>query len=518
MSIQWSPPVALSSVEERIVSRCKKAKLYVLLRQFRHELFDDSFQAELMAMYPRRGGKEPVAPALLAMVTLLQAALGVSDEDAVEFAEMDKRWQMLLGTLGSDEAPFSQGSLVNFRQRLIAHDMDRRLLERTIELARRTRGYSHTALRAAFDASPLFGAGRVEDTFNLLGRALREVLKTVAERLSITVEQAAERAGVTLVTGTSIKAALDVDWDDPNEKKAALNRLLDEVRALAKFLGEELRQELERPPLQQQWATVQQVIAQDTEPDPDGGSGGRRIRRGVARDRRVSIHDSDMRHGRKSKSSRFDGYKRHLAVDVDVGLIVGAAVLPGNRPEREAAGPLFADLERQGFSVEGLHIDRGYLGDDAVEARRFWDMTVHCKAFPLRNGERFTKADFQLDFNAARITCPAGIAVPLVLGQVAHFPSDRCAVCPLRQRCTASEGGRSLAIHPSEPFLVELRARQRTPQGRAVLRKRVVVEHRHADINRRQGHKARYRGARKNLFDVRRHAAVYNLFAAAAAA
>src|SRR4051794_18528612 len=179
MSLSWSPPVETSPAEDRILSRCKKAKLYVLLRQFRHELFDERFQSELVAMYPRRGGKEPVAPALLAMVTLLQAALGVSDEDAVEFAEMDKRWQMLLGTLGTDEPPFSQGSLVNFRQRLIAHEMDRRLLDRTVELARRTRGYSHTALRAAFDASPLFGAGRVEDTFNLLGRALREVLKTV---------------------------------------------------------------------------------------------------------------------------------------------------------------------------------------------------------------------------------------------------------------------------------------------------------------------------------------------------
>src|SRR6185436_3772943 len=185
----------------------------------------------------------------------------------------------------------------------------------------------------------------------------------------------------------------------PAHKQAALNRLLDEVRAVEKFLEAELREELERPPLREQWQTVEQVIAQDTEPDPDGGGGGaRRIRRGVARERRVSIHDGEMRHGRKSKSSRFDGFKRHLAVDVETGLIVGAAVLPGNRPEREAAGTLFADLERQGFTVGDLHIDRGYLGDDAVEARRFWDMAVHCKAFPLRNGEHFTKADFQLDF------------------------------------------------------------------------------------------------------------------------
>lgn len=147
-------------MEEWILKYCKKAKLFVFLREHRHELFDDAFQAELAGMYrAREAGKEPVPPALLAMVTLLQAAMGVSDEDATEFAVMDRRWQMLLDTLGQTKAPFSQGTLFNFRERLIRDDLDRRLLERTVELAKRTRGFSYKALRVAFDASPLFGAG-----------------------------------------------------------------------------------------------------------------------------------------------------------------------------------------------------------------------------------------------------------------------------------------------------------------------------------------------------------------------
>src|SRR5262249_38891501 len=92
MALHWSPPVALSKREEHIVRGCKKAKLFVFLRQYRHELFDEAFQAELAAIYPTRArGKEPVAPALLAMVTLLQAALGFSDEDAVEYAQFELR-------------------------------------------------------------------------------------------------------------------------------------------------------------------------------------------------------------------------------------------------------------------------------------------------------------------------------------------------------------------------------------------------------------------------------------------
>ena len=514
MALSWSPAVDTTDAEERILSRCKKAKLFVFLRRHRHELFDEGFERELIAMYPTRtSGKEPVPPALLATVTILQAWLGVSDEDAVEFAEMDKRWQMVLGVLGRDEAPFSQGALFNFRQRLIAHDLDRRFIERTVALARQTRGFSHTALRAAFDASPLLGAGRVEDPFNLIGHAVRDVLRTVAARRGVGVEQAAVDAGIPLVVGSSLKAALDIDWDDPAQKQQALARLLDQVHALDAFLQREMSAALVTPPLQAQWETVQQILRQDLEPDPERG--GSRLRRGVSPERRISVRDGEMRHGRKSKAARFDGFKRHLGLDLDAGLIIAAAMTPGNRPERDAAADLLSAVETQGFSVEDCHIDRGYLAADAITARRRAGMRVHCKAFPLRNFGRFTKADFALDFDAQRITCPAGTSVPLVRGAVARFPVATCQPCALRSRCTAASQ-RSVSIHPHEPFLVDLRARQRTAEGRALLRQRVPVEHGLAHLGASQGKRARYLGLRKNLFDLRRHAAVFNLFAAAA--
>lgn len=202
---------------------------------------------------------------------------------------MDKRWQMVLGVLGHDKAPFSQGALFNFRQRLIAHDLDQRFIERTVALARQTRGFSHTALRAAFDASPLLGAGRVEDTFNLIGHAVRDVVRTVAARLGVSIEQAAERAGIPVVVGSSLNAALDIDWDDPAQKQQALDRLLDQVHRLEAFLRREMSEALATPPLQEQWDTVQQILTQDLEPDPERGS--TPIRRGVSKERRISVRD-----------------------------------------------------------------------------------------------------------------------------------------------------------------------------------------------------------------------------------
>ena len=140
---RWKPTASPTRQEQFVLGRLKRnGKLYAFLRLHRHQLFDDRFQAELEAMYRDTGaGKDPTPPAFMAMVLLLQAYAGASDATAVELALVDLRWQMVLGCLGATEPVFSQGSLVEFRNRLIAADLDRRLLERTVELARETKAF-----------------------------------------------------------------------------------------------------------------------------------------------------------------------------------------------------------------------------------------------------------------------------------------------------------------------------------------------------------------------------------------
>ena len=509
MTASWDPPVELSKKEQFIVKRCGKRRVFVFLRELRHRIFDAEMQARLSAAYERA---ERVPAAQLGLATLLQAALGVPDHEAVELTVMDLRWQMVLGCLGTEEPLFSQGTLFNFRQRLIEHDLDRELLDKTVKLARETGGFSAAALRAAFDASPLWGAGRVEDTFNLIGRAAMHVVRTAAERAGRPFGEVAREAGIPVVAATSIKTGLDIDWDDPRARKLALTKLVSQIRALGAWLEREVGAGLAEPPLKEQWALVEKLIAQDTEPDPEDG--GRRITHGVAKDRRISVSDGEMRHGRKTKRKRIDGFKRHVAIDLDTpGVICTVALTPANQPERVAASELFAGLESQGSRVTELFIDRGYLGDDAIEARREAGMRVHCKPFPLRNGALFHKGDFHLDLERRVIRCPNDVEVPLVVGTTAHFPADACRACPKRAACTRAriERGRSLNIHANEAFFIELRAAAKSPEGRKNLRKRVAVEHSLAAVHHRQGDRARYRGLRKNLFDLRRCAAVTNL-------
>lgn len=172
---RWHPPVALSATEQAISKRIRRAKLFVFLRQWRHELFSDAVQEELASLYQEsRLGQPPIPPAQLALATILQADTGVSDDAVIEATTMDRRWQLVLDCHDCTEPPFSKGTLVAFRKRLIEQDFDRRLIERTVELAANKRAFGARQLRAALDSSPLWGAGRVEDTYNLLGHALRK--------------------------------------------------------------------------------------------------------------------------------------------------------------------------------------------------------------------------------------------------------------------------------------------------------------------------------------------------------
>src|SRR5207253_4579771 len=179
-----------------------------------HEWFGEGFVERRVAGYGKAGiGDPPVDPAVLALALILEAYTGVSDDEVIEATVMDRRWQLVLDCLDSEQAPFSKGTLVAFRQRLIEAHMDRRLIERTIEIANQSQGFGPRALRAALDSSPLWGAGRVEDTYNLVGHALKKVMRVVADQQGRELVEVAKEAGAEVGCETSLKAALDRDWD-----------------------------------------------------------------------------------------------------------------------------------------------------------------------------------------------------------------------------------------------------------------------------------------------------------------
>lgn len=94
----WKPPIELSKQEQKVAKGIRKAKLFIFLRQVRHELFDEHFQTELATLFKDSTvGKCPVSPAQLALAIILQAYTGVSDEEVIEAMVMDRRWQLVQG-------------------------------------------------------------------------------------------------------------------------------------------------------------------------------------------------------------------------------------------------------------------------------------------------------------------------------------------------------------------------------------------------------------------------------------
>ena len=268
---------------------------------------------------------------------------------------------------------------------------------------------------------------------------------------------------------SSLKAALDRDWDDPAARDLALAEVLGFLDRVEAFAAASYGD----PAAAAAVAVARQVRDQDTDltgPAPA-------LRRGVARGRRISVEDGQMRHGRKSRSVLFDGYKRHVLRDLDSGLIPAVGITPANVPEATVTDDIETDLEAAGLALAELHIDRAYLSSAMVRGRGP-DLAIFCKAWRVRNtAGRYAKDQFSIDFAAGQLTCPAGVSMAFEPGKTVHFPKDTCAACPLRARCTQSPSGRSVSIHPDEALLAELRERQQSPAGRAKLRERVKVEH-----------------------------------------
>jgi hypothetical protein len=418
--------------------------------------------------------------------------------------------------LEATEPPFSPGGLGEFRARLIRPDRARRLLERTVAVARRSTAFAARKLpqtvRVAFEARAVAGAGRGEDTLNLLGQAARKLVACVAVLRGCTAEAVARQAGMPVLLAPSIKAGLEVDGTAPQAPAAALPQVGEQSEAWEAWVQRHLPAAVTADPRRQQGATLPHRQAQELEPQPPGQ--GVRVRPGVAPERQCAIEDPEMRHGRTRKHQRCTGSKRHVATDLEADLLLACAVTPANHPADEAAVPLQADIERQEWGpLAELSIDRGYLSSPVVPAVRKAGGTVICRPWGVARGERFSKPDFHCELRAKTLPCPGGQTEAFRLGSTVEFPATQCDPCPLRtQGTTAALGhGRTVSLGEDEPFQHRLRQRAATRAGRAQLRQRVAVEHRLAHLGARQGRRARYKGGRKNLFDVRRTAAVLNL-------
>ena len=511
---------------------------YGLLASLRGRLFRDADFAEF---YCADNGRDSVPPSLLATALLLQAHDKVSDVEAKARADFDIRWKVALG-IEVEDRPFAKSTLQVFRAQLILHDKVREVFEGSLRLARET-GYLKRGrgMRVALDTTYILGRGAVKDTYNLLGDGIVKLMRALASVEEVPLRQWAEAHGYDRYVGSSVKGEAAIDWSDRQARRELLGEIVadaDQLLELARLDQAGLPADsVERQAIVEAAELLGRLLLQDVKRGVDGAgdAGGEVSLSGVSKDRMVSVHDPDMRHGHKSKRRRFDGHKAAIVVDTDTQLITAVDVLAGNAWDSVGALELVEQSEASaGVPVVEAMGDTAY-GDGGTR-QEFADAGRKLVAWvPGRpDRQRYPKDDFVIDLAAGSCTCPAGQATHKIvpagrrtdnMGRVHRlrafqFDGSECMTCPLRSQCISAKGrkGRWVLIHPQEALLQQAQALQQSAAYDEYRERRVVEEHRLARLVHLGIRQSRYFGRAKTKFQLYLAATVANLTLVAAKA
>jgi transposase len=497
---------------------------YGFLARHRGEFFYDEDFAEF---YSPDNGRPSVPPSLLATALLLQTHDRVSDEEAKARADYDVRWKVALGVeLG--ERPFAKSTLQLFRAQLVLKEKMRAVFQRSLEYARQSGYLRKHKLKAVLDTTYILGRGAVKDTYNLLADSIRQLMRAVVETAGLGLTAWAEECRFTRYLASSIKGEAEVDWDDEASRNGFLQGIVADAERLLRLSDEALAAleegDQQRERIERTSALLKQLISQDVERCESGVT----LKQGVTRDRIVSVHDPEMRHGRKSSSKRFDGHKAAIAVDAESQLITAVEVLAGNAADSEQALELTeASEENTGLEVEETIGDCAYGSGNTRQA--FADENRKLVAKVAAHGCRgqIPKEEFQIDLEQMTCACPASQTTRTLIKQgywqdrdgerhplqAFLFDADICTACPLRLDCVKAKGrkGRTIRLHPQEHLLQEARALQESSAFKEYRQIRQVAEHRLARLVQLGVRQARYFGRRKTLFQLLMAATVANL-------
>jgi len=458
------------------------------LADHRQELFPDERFADL---FPSGRGRPSVPADVMASVMVLQALEGLSDRDAARALKDRISWKVACG-LALDDPGFHPTVLTYWRTRLRSSDRPERIFDAVRGVVDAT-GVLKGRTRRALDSTLLDDAVATQDTVTQLISAIRRVRRQIPGAATVDLHAHDYDAGSNPL----------IAWDDPVAKEQLVSALVADALALIDATeGAELTTE------QSESAGLLALVAgQDVEPGQIEGTW--RIAAKVAPDRVISTVDPEARHMHKSRSSYRDGYKAHVAVEPETGIITAASLTPANAADGPAGVAL---LEGEGPGLEVL-ADSAYGSGEVRSALALAEHRAVIKPIPLRPAvpAGFTLDDFTIDRSTGTVTCPQGHTVPISRRGSASF-GPRCRGCPLRQRCTRSQDGRTLRVHRHHELLQAARCQARTEAFQADYRRhRPMVERSLAWLVARGHRRLRYRGVARNRLGLAHRVAAINL-------
>jgi IS5 family transposase len=475
----------------------KAGSVFGFLAAHRRELFPDEMFRDL---FPSGRGRPSVPADVMASVITLQALHGLSDSETVDAVTFDLRWKTACGMAVTDGA-FHATTLTYWRRRLAASQRPDRIFEAVKTVVAAT-GVLTGKTRRALDSTILDDAVATQDTVTQLIGAIRRVRREVPG------------AGAVVTAHCSAH-----DYDDPGKPKIAWNdkaareQLVDALVSDAhRLLGHLPEAELDAKAAESV-ALLALIAGQDVEPveGSDGTDGRWRIARRVARDRVISTVDPEARHAHKTVHRRQDGYKAHIAIEPDTGIITDCAL---TKASGTGSGDATVGIELLAGESETVTVlaDSAYGSGELRADLAAAEHVDRVKPAPTRSAVPggFTVDDFTVDHANRTATCPAGLRRTISRTGVATFGAA-CRGCGLRQRCTTSAKGKSLAIRPHDELQREARSAARNIDWLNEYRQhRPMVERSIAWLTR-GNRKVRYRGVIKNDHWLHHRAAAINL-------
>jgi hypothetical protein len=485
----------------------KPDSFYARFRAVCDEIIPDTLFAELYKGF----GRPPISPSVLMRLQLLMGRDGCGDAMAVENLLYDERWRYMCN-VPLDECAIHPTTLHYFRLRLlfgtikqaeIAEMKKEGILLRESQVhhifeATKRAGVALGLLDPEadqyIDSTYILGAAAVQDTFMLLFQGLRQVV----EAHGGTVDAEAQKALLSALRRTEYatdRKKPDIDWQDDAARAKLLIDLVQDAATLLSVCEGEANPEV-RTAIEQ----MQRLVAQDVEVTEDGKA---TIRKGVAKDRQCSLVDPEMRHGRKSKSKRFNGYKAHLAVEPKSGMLTAIETTDGSQFDGAVTDAI---LDQTNPAV--------MCGDNAYAAQEHRAAALERGTAILTPTEEtgpYDKDNFAFDEAAKTVTCPAGNTRPIGKGGKVKFAAKTCVSCPYHNECNPTGKGRALTISLYETLQRNLRAAARSGAWAEFLRLRCKIEHAIAHFIRWAGRKGRYFGTVKTGLQMVFGAIGYNL-------
>jgi len=463
-------------------------------------LFQDD---DLKELYDLATGRPSLPPSLLSGVVLLQFYDDVSDGEAVERTLYDVRWKVALH-LPLDYAGFDPSSLSHFRTRLVEGKKERYAFDRLLKVGR-TAGFIPATVTAIFDTTATGGAGAVMDTYTLLRKGIRKLLKSAGFALP------GKRHGLAPEVARLVATYLDqdrkaaIDWADPTARAEQLKVLAaDAEAALDAILPDCADAEVRTLG----WLLTK-ILGDDLVTDAQGQV---QLGAGTAPERIISITDPEMQHGRKSAAQRFDGFKAVFVTEQSSELLLDVADAPAPGSDGQQLIPALQRVEAAADVTVAQVLADGACGSGDIRATCA-DELGHALDLVVPVAQpadpEVAKAAFQIDLPAQTATCPQG---QTVAGQPRKDEAGRpilsftfaratCEACPLFARCVRSKTlGRTVRTHAHEELLRAARLRQQTAEFKALYALRSAIERKGAELAHHGLRHTRYLGQRKRQF------------------